>query len=44
MIKEDSAIKEIFTLAIQNHKKNKFTLAIDLYKKILNIKTEIVHA
>ena len=37
MQKKDQIIEKTFALAIQNHKKNKFTLAIDLYKKILNI-------
>ena len=29
-------IEETFTLAVQNHKKNNFQVAENLYKKILN--------
>ena len=35
MHKENLTIKETFTLAFQNHKKNNFKIAEDLYKEIL---------
>ena len=37
MNKKNLSIEETFTLAVQNHKKNNFEIAQDLYEKILKI-------
>ena len=37
MNKKNLSIEEIFTLAVQNHQKNNFKIAQDLYEKILKI-------
>ena len=44
MNKQDLEIKQIITLAYENHRKNNLRLAESLYKKILKIDTKYFDA